>query len=50
MTLTACTGSHAIERSIGQRMGSIGEHDVELRKVDAGLRALRKRRASIGNG
>ena len=50
MTLTAHTGSHTIERSIGQRMHSIGEHDVELRKIDAGLQTLRKQRASIGNG
>ena len=35
MSMTARTGPHAIESGVGQRVRSIGEHDIEVREVDA---------------
>ena len=37
MSMTAHTGPHVIKSGVGQRVHSIGEHDIELCEINAGL-------------
>jgi len=37
MSMASRMGPHTIESGVGQRVRSIGEHDIKLHEVDAGL-------------